>query len=157
MIARDDMWISFAYKTKTVFNIVKMITAYRMRDLADKDGNLIGDPLALTNDERDLFDLCINNAAHAVVDELNKLASKREKLFIIENDRLIFRILNRKKYNENVLSSIDGAIFNVLYNYCCYQFYEVINQAEQSEIYKLKLAESQLILHERCFNLRKMI
>jgi hypothetical protein len=146
----------FAYETEMVFNISRLMTSYRGRDLQDDNGNKIGDPLMLTEDERDIFNLIVNNAAQFICDELAKLSKSRMQMFIIEEDRLIFNIVNHKKYNVNALSSIDVAIFNVLYNSCIYQFYEIINQDKQAEMFKIKFTEAQGMLHERCYEIRKI-
>jgi hypothetical protein len=147
--------LTFAYETKTVFNISRLITAYRMRDMSDDKGNLTGDALMLTEDERAVFDLTVNNAAQFVCDELKKLTQGKGQMFIIEEDRLIFNIVNRRKYNVNALAGIDVAIFNVLYNSCIYQFYEIINQEKQAELFRAKFIEAQAMLHDRCYEIRK--
>jgi phage antirepressor YoqD-like protein len=51
--------------------------------------------------------------------------------------------VNRRKYNVNALAGIDVAIFNVLYNSCIYQFYEIINQEKQAELFRAKFIEAQ--------------
>jgi hypothetical protein len=156
MFRTDGTILTFAYETDTVFNITRLLTAYRMRDLADKDGNLTGDPMMLTEDERDLFNLIIRNAAMFVCEELKKLSHGVRNMFIIDEDRLLFNIVNHKKYNVNALQSIDVGIFNVLYNSCIYQFYEAINQDKQAELFKVKFIEGQNILHDRCHEIRKI-
>ncbi|MDR2065727.1 MAG: hypothetical protein LBP85_08495 [Prevotellaceae bacterium] len=148
--------LTFAYETDRVFNMVKMLTAYRMRDMTDKDGNLTGEPLMMTADERDLFNLTVNNAAMFVCEELKKLSQGISNMFIIDGDRLIFNIVNHRKYNINALQSIDTAIFNLLYNSCLYQFYDFINQEKQAELFKTRFVESSNILHERCHEIRKI-
>lgn len=156
MVREDDDVLIFAYESKKIFNVARLITSYRMRDLADKEGNLTGEPLAMTRDERDIFDVVVKNAAMIVVDELSKLAQMETEMFFIDKNRLIFNVTNYKKHNINTLNSIDIAIFNVLYNSCIAQFYDIVNQKEQAEIYRVKLAEAQSALHDRCFELRKI-
>ncbi|MDR0755100.1 MAG: hypothetical protein LBF04_06905 [Prevotellaceae bacterium] len=156
MVSVSNDILTFAYRTKQIFSLVKLITSYRARDLADKDGNLVGDTLMLTDDERDLFDLIVNKAAMTVCDELMKLNEGDNQMFIIDNNRLIFNIVNHKKYNVNALQSCDTAILDLLNTSCVQQFYDIINQTEQSELYKVKSVEAAAVLHERAYELRKI-
>jgi hypothetical protein len=156
MVSMSNDRLTFAYETKQIFAFVKLITSYRARDLADKEGKLVGDALMLTDDERDLFDLTVDKAAMLVCDELMKLNEGDSQMFIIDSERLIFNIKNHKKYNVNALHACDTAILDLLNISCCQQFYNIINQTEQAEQYTAKLVEAATVLHERAYELRKI-
>ena len=152
--------IEFKYKKDVLFNDVSLMSNYMSKNLSSKDGNSLTDDYAISDDERDLVDVCIRATLPDIYEAMVKITNTVSSAF--EDDKVIssehyvsFTMQDNGAYNANVLTMVDASLYNSLKYGTLKEVYSTVVQPEfyntcanrfVGELYKLK---------QRLFQLKK--
>jgi hypothetical protein len=135
---------------------------YMSKNLSTKDGNSLTDDYAISDDERDLVDVCIRATLPDIYEAMVKITNSITSAFEDDDTTAIsgehcvsFTIQDNNAYNENVLNMVDASLYNCLKQGTLKEVYSTVVQPEffnttsnrfVAELYKLK---------QRLFQLKK--
>ena len=156
--------IEFKYKKDVLFNDVSLMSNYMSKNLSTKDGNSITDDYAISDDERDLVDVCVRATLPDIYEAMVKITNTVSSAF--EDDKVVseggqsvhyvsFTMQDNGAYNANVLTMVDASLYNSLKYGTLKEVYSTVVQPEffntcanrfVGELYKLK---------QRLFQLKK--
>ena len=149
--------IAFSYTRGQLFNNASLRSTYKARGLVDQQGNYIGESYALSDDERDAFDVCVGNVVSDVYDTILKMTSGISDAFAADSDQVSFKIMDNQGYNENTLKNVDVSIQNTLIYGILRDWYDLCAKpdfyVEYTEKYQLALN----LLRDRLFQLKKKV
>lgn len=147
--------IEFSYTRTQLFHNASLRSTYKARNLTDQQGRFIGEPYALSDDERDAFDVCVGNAVSGVYDTVQKLTAGGTDAFTADANRVAFSIRDNRGYSESILKSLDIDVQNALITGILREWYDLCAKpdffAEQAAKYQVAITQ----LHDRLFQLKK--
>jgi hypothetical protein len=153
MVTKEKGAIAFSYNNDDIFNDVGLISAYMTKNLANEGGSLM-DEFIITDDERELFDVCVKQAVPNIFDEMLKM-STCTKGFENKDGKIKILVADNKAYNENVLPMVDATIYDCLKFGIIAEFYSICVNATLQSIARNKFAETMMLLNKRLFQLKK--
>jgi hypothetical protein len=145
--------ITFSYEAGTLFNDVGLISAFMAKDLAGDNGSML-DSFAITDDERDVFDLCVKQALPNIFDELLKM-SKCTDGYSNESGNISFYVKDNGAYNDNAVKLVDSTIYDCLKYGVLSEFYSICTNPSLFGIVKGKYEEMLRLLNQRLYQLKK--
>ena len=145
--------ITFSYEADSLFNDVGLISAFMTKDLVNENGSVM-DNFIITEDERDLFDLCVKQIIPNIFDEMLKM-STCVLGYSNENGTISFSVKDNNAYNENVLPLVDSTIYDCLKYGVLSEFYSICTHAQLFGIVKGKYEEMLHLLNQRLYQLKK--
>ena len=146
MVERETKgMITFGYDTSNLFNESSLISAYMSKSIADTGVDI--DKLVLTEDEEEVYKVCLRNALSNTYEHILKLASGE---LIDEGSRIEISIKDNKAYKENAVEMADKAIRDCLIYGSLMEFYSVVINVD---IYRL----AQKNFNENLAKLKKML
>lgn len=159
--------VTFSYDTKELFNDVGILSAYMTKNLATEKGSLM-DEYAITDDEWDIYVVCLEQTVPNVCEPMLKMASGIEDAFdagieVDEQDVLErepgtyveFNINDNEAYNVNVLRLVDNTLRDCLKYGVLAEFYSTCTQADLYGVAHGKYMASMKLLNQRLFQLKK--
>ena len=165
---KDAGTITFYYDSDKLFNDVSLMSAYLAKNWAESETSV--DEYSITEDERELYTICVKQAFPNVYEEMIKLSSGIDNAFnddvVIETKEesglrrdagkyLEINIVNNNAYNSNVLNLVDATILDCL-KYCILsEFYTLCLNAGLQKIAYGKFINSLSQLKNRLFQLKK--
>lgn len=149
--------IVFTYPKGTLFNNASLRSTYKARSLVDQQGNYTGEAYALSDDERDAFEVCVDNVVPDVYDVLMKMTSGVNGAFGLDGVEVILKIQDNKAYNENVLKNVDISIQNALVYGVLREWYDLCAKPDFYAEYALKYQMMINSLRDRLFQLKKKL
>lgn len=149
--------IAFKYKKEALRNNISLRSTYKSKRITDQQGNHIGEPYALSDDERDAFEVCINNIVPDIYDILLKMTSGVSRAFEVDGIDIVLKIQDYKAYNENVLKNVDISINNALVNGALKEWYDICAKPDYFTEYAAKYQVSLNQLRDRLFQLKKKL
>lgn len=69
----DNGTIRFFYNKETLFNDVSLMSNFMAKNLATKEGNSLTDEFAMSDDERDLFGVCVQQCLPDIYESMAKI------------------------------------------------------------------------------------
>lgn len=154
MIEKNDGVITFTYGSDDTFNDVGLLSAYMTKVLAKEKGASMDD-LAISEDERDVYDVCVKQALPNIYEVVVKITSGVEDAFKSEDGNIVFNIRDNESYNSNVLTIVDETLHTCLKYGILAEFYSVNPNADLQRISLAKYADSIAQLKQRLFQLKK--
>ena len=73
--------IRFYYNRDTLFNDVSLMSNFMAKNLATKEGNSLTDDYALSDDERDLFAVCVRACLPDIYEAMLKITNAIDSAF----------------------------------------------------------------------------
>lgn len=149
--------IQFSYTRELLFNNASLRSTYKSRCLADQQGNYIGESYALSDDERDAFDVCVETVVADIYDTVLKMTSGVTDAFVADSTQVAFKIRDNQGYNENVLKNVDVSVKNALVNGILREWYDLCAKPDFYTEYALKYQGAVNDLRARLFQLKKKL
>lgn len=151
MIERETKGtITFYYDASNLFNESCLISSFMAKSLTDTGIDL--DKLALTEDEEEVYKVCLRNAVSNTYEHLLKLTSG---LLVEEGSRIEISIKDNKAYNENAVELTDIAIRDCLIYGSLMEFYSVVINADMYKLAQKSYLENTLKFKKMLFHLSK--
>lgn len=169
MIGKKDRQIAFYYSVEDLFNEVSQASAYMTKSVAVESGPAL-DMFAITDDERELFDVCIKKAVATIYESLLGLAPRNTESFnccvdIKEDESTGLKrpvgkyvelaINDNRSYNTNALSLVNESIYDCLIYGTLSELYSINVSEPMRNICQDKFANNMLLLNQRLFQLKK--
>lgn len=144
--------IKFSYTADTLFNDVGLISAFMTKNLQNEKGSLL-DEFAITSDEREVFDVCVNQTLPNIFDEMLKMSAN---VTGIENKdgNIILSVRDNNSYNDNALTLVDMTIYDCLKYGVLKEFYSICVHADLLGLAQSKYAEMLHLLNKRIVPLK---
>jgi hypothetical protein len=153
MITKEKGAITFGYKIDDLFNDVGLISSYMTKDIKNEEGSMM-DEFAITDDERELFDVCMKQAAPNIFEAMLKMSTCTDG-YGIENGEIRFSVKDFNAYNENVLPLVDSTIYDCLKFGVLTEFYSMNIHPDLRKISNDKYSDVLLLLNQRLFQLKR--
>jgi hypothetical protein len=139
--------IRFYYLKTSIFNEIKLLTAYRSRTIKEADGKEGWDEFTVTDSERDFFNNFLQYVLPEVFGELAKIASGVPDSVFAEDDsstgaEMGFSLKDNEAYDDNLLTIIDGRIRKCFVLYCLKEWWLHTAYDSIAAMYELKYRES---------------
>lgn len=147
--------ITFSYTRTLLFNNASLRSTYKARCLTDESGRYLGEPYALSDDERDAFAVCVENVVSDIYDTVLKMTTDVGEAFAADSDDVVFKIQDYQAYNENVLKNVDISIKNALINGILKEWYDLCAKPDFFKEYSEKYETCINLLNDRLFQLKK--
>jgi hypothetical protein len=154
MIENKEGKIAFSYNSDELFNDVSLISAYMAKNIVSDSGPTL-DELAISDDDKDVFDVCVKQTLPNIYETLMKISHGIEDAFQYKNNAIIFNILDNNAYNGNVLTLVESTLFECLKYGVLTEFYSINTNAILLQLSQSKLASNLLLLNQRLFQLKK--
>lgn len=151
---RKDGKITFSYNSDDLFNDVCLVSAYMVKNVITDIGAAL-DEFAISDDERDVFDVCVKQTLPNIYETLMKMSHGIDDAFKYENKTIEFNILDNDAYNINVLNLVESTLLECLKYGVLSEFYSInVNTALQQTV-QSKFTSNMLLLNNRLFQLKK--
>lgn len=160
--------IAFYYKNDDLFNNVFLRTMYRAKNIRDENNESQVDDFAISEDEKDFFNITIRAAVHDAFNNVLKMTSSvTDALLLNVAESTIdsargsdlcygMKVKDHKAYNDNVLSLVDDGIKNHLESFVLMEWYKMVGQAEETAKWTAEyLKYRSILVTKRLFQLRK--
>ena len=180
----DPAKIVFLYNRDTLFNDVALMSNFMAKNLSTKDGNALTDEYAISDDERELVEVCINATLPDIYEAMLKITSSVVPAFeedvnidsggtgnplkvnigedIAGNDVEVeyghyveFYIRDNEAYNANVLTLVDASIYNCLKHGVLKEFYSTVVQADFFKLCADRFVAELFKMKQRLFQLKR--
>lgn len=161
--------VTFSYDINELFDDVSMLSAYMAKNIATENGSLM-DEFAITDDERDIFKVCLKQAIPNIYESMLKMASGIVNAFdaevMVEADEgtglkrkegtyVEFNINDGGSYNTNVLSLVDTTLRECLKHGTLAEYYSTCFHADLYATSRDKYLTNIRQLNHRLFQLKK--
>lgn len=149
--------IRFFYTRELLFNNASLRSSYKSLCLSDQQGNYMGEPYTLSDDERDAFDVCVDTVVADVYDMVLKMTSGVADAFVADSTQVAFKIRDNQGYNENALKNLDVGVKNALVNGILREWYDLCAKPDFRAEYAVKYQAAMNALRTPLFQLRKKL
>lgn len=148
--------IKFSYSADDLFNIVSLKTMYRARNIKNDKGESQIDDFAISEAERDAFNVFLETAANLVFRTVLKMAKGVSHAIIINTSANVeLGIRDNASYNENILDYVDNLIKDTIVYKVISEWYKTCGlDQEYTKIENNYLTNNQLLING-LFELRK--
>jgi hypothetical protein len=160
--------LTFYYNSEELFNDVGILSAYMTKNLKNEDGSLL-DAFNITEDEREVYNVCVKQALPIIYENLVKLTSRIDDAFaevvVKESDAdalnrtsgtyIEFNINDNGAYNKNVRTLINDTLYDCIKYGVLNEFYSICPNADLFRIANSKFAACLNNLNKRLFQLKK--
>jgi len=152
--------IIFKYKKDVLFNDVSLMSNYMCKNMATKEGNSLTDEYAISDDERDLVDVCIRATLPDIYESMVKITHSVSSAFeddLVESDihYVAFTMQDNAQYNANVLTMVDASLYNSLKYGTLKEVYSTITNPEFYNNCTTRFLAELFKLKGRLFQLKK--
>lgn len=160
--------IIFYYYTDDLFDRVNALSLYKAKNIKNQQGESMVDEYALTQGERDAFNVFMPSCATKVFGLVFKMTNAVDNAMVISGDVPIgsdstaledvyaMIINDRDAYNSNALDMVDKGINDMLVWLCLSDWYELNELDAQAAKALAKYNELKLdMANRRLFDLRK--
>lgn len=166
----------FLYNRDTLFNDVSLMSNFMSKNLATKEGDSLTDEYAMSDDEKDLFGVCVQQTlpdiyeavtkiTHGVVPAFDDCATESAgvkgkditgaDVTLTAGDYVEFYLQDNAAYNANVITLIDASIYNALKQGVLKEYYSTIIQADFFKVCTERFIAELFKLKQRLFQLKK--
>lgn len=143
--------ITFIYNNEELFSNAGRESAYMAKDTSL-------DEYALSDDERELYDACLDKTVTNVYEVLAKIGAGFNSSVVIDGKEgtfVKFSVKDNEAYNENTLSLVDKTIADCLVYGTLAEFYSINTNMVLQKISQEMYANNLLSLNLRLFQLKK--
>lgn len=147
--------VEFSYETANLFDTVSLQSTYMTKQMVTGAGVNIGEDYALSEDERDAFNLSLDITMSEIFEIFLKQTSGIQDAYSITESEVKVTILDNNAYNNNVLTLVDMAIKDCIVAGCLKGWFEVCSHADLFKMSSDKYFMSKEILKRRLFQLKK--
>lgn len=153
--------IKFYYKRDVLFNEISLMSNYMAKNLATKDGNSLTDDYAISDDDRDLVDVCIRATLPDIYEAMTKITYSVSNAFDddetvgTEDHCVVFTLQDNEAYNSNVLTMVDASLNNCIKHGTLREIYSTITQPEFYNVCSTRFIGELYKLKQRLFQLKK--
>lgn len=166
--------IIFFYTEDSMFNNVMIRSMYRAKNIRDNAGESQVDDYAMSEDERDAFNMFLSTAIHSAFNNVMKMTSGVTSALIlgVEADTIFtatlptgvvatdiiygFKIKDHEAYNENNIVLVDEGVKTMVETHIMREWYEMVGHADEFAKMNAKyLALKNDLITKRLFQLRK--
>jgi len=162
MYSKTTGKIQFYYNKSVLFNDVSLMSNYMSKNLSTKDGNSLTDDYAISDDERDLVEVCIRATLPDIYEAMVKITNSINSAFDDDDTTAItgqhcvsFTIQDNAAYNENVLNMVDASLYNCLKHGTLKEVYSTVVQPEFFNTTSSRFVAELFKLKQRLFQLKK--
>lgn len=153
--------IKFYYKRDVLFNEISLMSNYMAKNLATKDGNSLTDEYAISDDEKDLVDVCIRATLPDIYEAMCKITNAVDNAFADDEtvgttpNCVVFTLQDNNAYNANVLTMVDASLNNCIKHGTLREIYSTITQPEFYNVCSTRFIGELYKLKQRLFQLKK--
>lgn len=152
--------IQFYYNRDTLFNEVSLMSNYMAKNLSTKEGNSLTDEYAISDDEKDLVDVCIRAALPDIYEAMTKITHSVEGAFsdnetVDGDDCVALTILDNDAYNGNVIDLVDASLYNCIKHGTLKEVYSTIVNPDFFKVCADRFVAELFKLKQRLFQLKK--
>ena len=152
--------IKFYYKRDVLFNEISLMSNYMAKNLSSKDGNSLTDEYAISDDEKDLVDVCIRAALPDIYEAMTKITNAVTNAFeddtVISGEHcVVFTLQDNDAYNSNVLTLVDASLNNCIKQGTLKEIYSTIVNPDFFKISAERFVAELFKLKQRLFQLKK--
>ena len=132
------------------------------KNMATKEGNSLTDEYAISDDERDLVNVCIRATLPDIYEAMVKITNSVSSAFdddLAEGDPAVhyvcFTMQDNASYNNNVLTMVDASLYNCLKQGVLKEVYSTITNPEFYNTCTARFLSELFKLKGRLFQLKK--
>lgn len=174
----DPKKIVFFYDRAALFNDVSLMSNFMAKNLATKDGNSLTDDFSISDDEKDLFGVCVQQTLPDIYEAMTKITSgvipafdddveetqdtrvigkdiEDHNVTIPAGEYVEFYILDNDAYNANVITMVDSSLYNSLKQGVLKEFYSIVIQPDFFKVCTERFLAELFKLKQRLFQLKK--
>lgn len=155
--------ITFYYDSDRLFDEIGLLSAYMVKNLPAENRL---DEFSISDDEKDVYDVCVKQALPNIYETLVKLSSGIQNAFNPKAEEpgcecrhagtyIELTIRDNSAYNENVLGLVDTTIEDCLKYGILTEFYSININPDLLKLAKSKFSDCLLLLNQRLFQLKK--
>lgn len=148
--------IKFEYDTATLFDKVALRTAYMAKSLTTEKGESLSEEYAMTDDERDAFNITIESMMPEIQDIFLKQTSGVEDAFVLSDSKLSVTIKDYMAYNSNVVGMVDAALEDCIITGAARGWFEVTLRLDLFKLMTEQFDMKKTLLKRRLYQLKKM-
>ena len=171
---QEPAHIMFFYTKDMLFNNVTIRSMYRARTIRDDKGESQVDDYAMSEDEKDAFEIFLNSAIHDAFNHVMKmttgvgsaliLGKTGTELFdttlpvgVLAADIIYgFKIRDHVAYNENNITLVDEGVKNMVETKIMREWYEMVGHGDEfAKMNQKYLDLKRDLITKRLFQLRK--
>ena len=166
----------FYYNRDVLFNDVSLMSNFMAKNLSSKEGNSLTDEYAISDDEKDLFDVCVRACLPDIYEAMAKITNAVIPAFeddvqedgtksgedisgtavtVAAGNYVEFTLQDNDAYNANVLSMVDASLNNALKQGVLKEFYSTVIQADFFKVCTDRFIAELFKLKQRLFQLKK--
>lgn len=149
--------ITFTFSVQKIFNNVSLRSHYRAKNLQTESGDSLIDIYALSEDEKDVFNISLEDISAELYGILLKMMSEINDASVISGEDVIFKVKDNQAYNPNSVILVDKALQKALIDGVLYQWFDAVAQDNFADKFKNDYEEDKRNLKERLFQLKKKI
>ena len=161
--------LTFSSNSDELFDAVGILSAYMAKNYKNESGSML-DELSISNDEKDIYGVCLKQALPNIYEEMMKMTSFIADSFGVEvkvaedetdglkrkaGTYLEFNIRNNHVYNGNVLELVDMTLLNCIKYGVLAEFYSVVLHAELFKISRDRYMDNLAQLRQRMLPLKR--
>ena len=160
-------YIQFYYLTEDLFSNVSLRSMYRALNIKAESGESLIDDFAISEDERDAFNVLIRDAAHEVFQHVLKMCKGITSALVL--DSFIFiddasssgpyyavKVLDNDAYNENNLEIVENTIKMLLQVHVLKNWYELKGHTDEQTKLMAKYNSLKIkLINKDLFGLKK--
>lgn len=169
--------VLFYYDKNKLFNDVSLMSNYMAKNLTSKDGAALTDEYAISDDERDIFDVCSRAALPDLYEAMTKIthgvsdsfdddyvvnAGSADKEYFVDDtgaviygEYVTFRMQDNGAYNENVLFLVDASLLSTIKQSILKEYFSIVIQPEFFKVTTDRYIAELYKLKQRLFQLKK--
>lgn len=162
--------IAFYYRVADMFNNVILRTMYRAKNIRDNNNESQVDDWAISEDEKDFFNITIEKAIHDAFNTVMKMTTSVTDALLLnvlentintgsgsaEEKCYGFKVRDHEAYNANILNLVDDGIKNMVESYVMMEWYKTVGQNEELQKWLGEYMKNrEILVTKRLFQLRK--
>ena len=172
----EENRILFYYNRDTLFNDVSLMSSFMAKNIATKEGESLTDEYAISDDEKNLVDVCIratlpdifesmvkitNSVVPAFYDKVSEAGTTRgedisgQTVAIDAGNYVEFHLRDNNAFNPNVLTMVDASLYNSLKYGVLKEFYSTVVHADFFKLCSERFVGELFKLKQRLFQLKK--
>jgi hypothetical protein len=154
MYKKDSGKIKFYIKSDELFNDVSLLSSYMTKNVRIDGGSAL-DEFIISEDEKDVYDVCVEQTMPYIYEVILKMTSGVNKAFDKTVGEISFSVLDNSAYNENTLTLVDATIRDCMKYGVLAEFYSINTNVDLYSMAKAKHSEMIRLLQARLFQLKK--
>lgn len=154
MINNESGVIKFSIGSDELFNDVSLLSSYMTKNVV-MDGGSAMDEFIISEDEKDVFDVCVEQTMPYIYEAMLKITNGVDNAFNKTVGEISFSVVDNSEYNDNVLTLVDATIRDCMKYGVLAEFYSINTNVDLYTLAKNKHAENMRLLQQRLFQLKK--